>query len=181
MLSVNSEFPDKSPGITRSIRVTNHSFEVVDQYKDAIYRAALTVTGNFADAEDIMQEVFLQYFRGQPDFQSAAHEKAWLLRCTINAAKNLLRTSWYRRRADVDLTQLPGGAPDESGSEVLQAVMQLPERYRTAIYLYYYENYSVREIAQITGRSESAVGQHLSRGREKLRKKLGGDKNESEK
>ena len=169
---LTSESPEKSP----DLRMTSHSFAVVDKYKDAVYRAALTVTGNFADAEDIMQEVFLQYFREHPEFESDAHEKAWLLRCTINAGKNLLRSSWYRQRSDIDLTLLPGGAPEEPDGEVLTAVMSLPERYRTAIYLHYYEGYSVKEIARLTGRSESAVAQHLSRGRGKLRKKLGGDK-----
>ena len=60
--------------------------------------------------------------------------------------------------------------------EVLQAVLSLPEKYRIAIYLYYYEEYSIQEIAKITGRSQTVIAQHLSRGRAKLRKKLGGDK-----
>ena len=163
-----------TPKLTRSGGL---NFEVMDTYKDAVYRAALTVTGNFADAEDIMQEVFLQYYRSHPDFESPSHEKAWLLRCTINAARNLLRSAWQRKRVDLDLTELPAAEDaDAASSEVLAAVLRLPERYRTAIYLYYYENCSVKEIAHITGRTEAAVGQHLSRGRMKLRKLLGGDK-----
>lgn len=177
MLLADQNDPGAAAGTDRlQIRMTGLSFEAVDKYKDAVYRAALTVTGNFADAEDIMQDVFLTYFQAHPKFESASHEKAWLLRCTINASKNLLRSAWNRRRSDLDVTELPGAAQDEGSSEVLAAVLSLPERYRTAIYLHYYENYSVREIAQITGRSEAAVGQHLSRGRVKLRKKLGGEK-----
>lgn len=76
----------------------------------------------------------------------------------------------------MDITEISGAEQNEEGSEVLAAVLKLPERYRTAIYLYYYENYSVKEISKITGRSEAAVGQHLSRGRARLRKVLGGEK-----
>ncbi len=177
MLLANQSDSGTNAGTDRShIRMTGMSFEAVDRYKDAVYRTALTVTGNFADAEDIMQDVFLAYFQSHPRFESASHEKAWLLRCTINASKNLLRSAWNRRRSDMDITEISGAEQNEEGSEVLAAVMKLPERYRTAIYLHYYENYSVREISKITGRSEAAVGQHLSRGRAKLRKVLGGEK-----
>ena len=177
MLSINQEAGGVRHDISpHSIRMSGTSFEAVDKYKDAVYRTALTVTGSPEDAEDIMQEVFLQYFRTHPDFDSPAHERAWLLRCTINAGRNLLRSSWYRKRTDFDLSQLPAAEEDDGGSEILAAVLSLPERYRTAIYLFYYEDYSVKEIAQLTGRSDAAVGQHLSRGRQKLRKKLGGDK-----
>lgn len=178
MLSISEDSGGELHDITpKPIRMSGRSFEVMDKYKDAVYRAALTVTGNFADAEDIMQEVFLQYFRSHPDFDSPSHEKAWLLRCTVNAARNLLRSSWIHKRADLDLSEYPAAeSVSESTGEVLAAVMRLPERYRTAIYLYYYENCSVREIAQITSRTEMAVSQHLSRGRAKLRKLLGGDR-----
>lgn len=174
MLTMNRyDVPDEP--VHREIRMVGTSFEVVDKYKDAVYRAALTVTGNCEDAEDIMQEVFLTYFQQHPQFESHAHEKAWLLRCTINAGRNLLRSAWHRKRSDIDISQLPAAEnADEQDSQVLAAVLSLPERYRTAIYLHYYENYSIREIAQITGRTEAAVGQHLSRGRAKLRRKLGG-------
>ena len=177
MLSITNDDEPRAHGITQKRgRMPQERFEAVDKYKDAVYRAALTVTGNFADAEDIMQEVFLQYYRAHPAFESERHEKAWLMRCTVNAARNLLRSSWHRKRVDLDLSLLESGGEEPPDSSVLTAVLSLPERYRTAIYLYYYENYSVKEIAQITGRTEAAVGQHLSRGRAKLRKKLGGDR-----
>lgn len=158
----------------KEIRMSGLGFAAVDKYKDLVYRTALTVTGCHEDAEDILQEVFLRYFQMRPAFETEEHEKAWLVRVTINAGKNLRRSAWIRRRSDVDITTIAEeAAPEDSG--VLQAVLSLPEKYRVAIYLHYYEGYSVAEIAALTGRSPSAVGQHLTRGRQKLRKLLGGD------
>ena len=159
----------------KTIRMTGVSYAALDKYKDLVYRTALTVTGCHEDAEDITQEVFFKYFRMNPEFEDETHEKAWLLRVTINAGRNLLRSAWFRKRADVDITLFPDGGDAPGDSAVLKAVLGLPEKYRTAIYLHYYEGYSAAEIASLTGRSAAAVGQHLSRGREKLRKILGGD------
>ncbi len=158
-----------------NIRMTGVSFAVIDQYQDMIYRTAVTITGNHADAEDVLQEVFFKYFRLHPAFESSSHEKAWFLRVTINECKNLMRTIWKRKRTDFDpeLLVQTENPFSEQDSAVLEAVMHLPEKYRIAIYLYYYEEYSVREIAVITSQSEAAVAQHLVRGRRKLRKQLG--------
>lgn len=159
-------------GRKNRIEMSGVSFAAIDTYKDMVYRAALAAVGNFADAEDIMQEVFFKYFKTHPVFESTEHEKAWFLRVTINESKNLLRSAWRKRRTDTDLSQIP--QPREEGSAVLEAVLALPEKYRIAIYLHYYEGYSIKEIAVITARSESAVAQHLSRGRKRLEKNLGG-------
>ena len=162
---------------TEKIHMTGVTFTVIDRYQDMIYRTAVTMTGNHADAEDILQEVFFKYFRLQPAFENSSHEKAWFLRVTINECKNLMRSFWKCRRTDFNPEMLESVADiDEHDSEVLRAVMHLPEKYRIAIYLYYYEEYSVREIAGITSQSESAVAQHLARGRKKLRRQLGGER-----
>ncbi|MBR3631127.1 MAG: sigma-70 family RNA polymerase sigma factor [Oscillospiraceae bacterium] len=174
MLTVSTPH-DRSDRQEQPISMTGLSFAVVDKYKDLVYRTALTVTRCHEDAEDILQEVFFRYFRSHPVFETEEHEKAWLLRVTINAGKNLLRSAWIRRRSDADVTELAETPQHPENSEVLQAVLSLPEKYRIAIYLHYYEGYSVAEIAALTGRSAAAVGQHLSRGRAKLRKLLGGD------
>ena len=175
MLTMNESEPSRRHDIG-AIHVSGGSYAVIDRYKDAVYRAALTVTGCRADAEDITQEVFLKYFQTRPSFRSEAHEKAWFLRVAVNMGKNLVRSPWHRRRTDADLTVIPDpGSGETSSSGVLAAVLSLPEKYRVAIYLYCYEGYTAREIAEITGRSEAAVAQHLSRGRAKLRKLLGGD------
>lgn len=174
MLTNGAEL-DSSGNSNQNIKMSGKSFAAVDKYKDLVYRTALTSTGNATDAEDIMQEVFFKYFRSHPEFDTDAHERSWLVSVTLNASKNLLRSAWMRKRADVDMTLLP--AQEEQTQEmspVLAAVLALPEKYRVAIYLHYYEDYSVKEIARMTGRSETAVAQHLSRGRIRLRKKLGG-------
>ncbi|MDE7120793.1 MAG: sigma-70 family RNA polymerase sigma factor, partial [Oscillospiraceae bacterium] len=127
-----------------AIQMSGTAFQIVDQYQDMIYRTALTLVGNAEDAEDILQEVFFKYFRLHPAFESESHEKAWFLRVTINEGKNLLKSFWKRRRTDFDFEKIPQPESHDLNhdSEVLQAVLTLPEKYRIAIYLHYYEEYS---------------------------------------
>ena len=134
---------------------------LVQTYSDLILRLAYTYLKSTHDAEDICQNIFLKLLTGGQTFDSPAHEKAWIIRATANACKDSLRAA----------TPAPA-APD---SDVLDAVMALPRKYREAVYLHYYEGYSVREIASLLGQSESAVSAHLSRGRKSLRTTLGGD------
>ncbi len=176
MLTMNEqEFPSNVEiGRQQPIMMTGVSYAVIDKYKDMVYRTALTAVRNFADAEDIMQDVFLKYFKTHPSFESDEHEKAWFLRVTINEGKNLLRSAWHSRRTSADIAVFAESEAPEEHSEVLEAVLGLPEKYRIVIYLYYYEDYSIRQISKILCSSEAAVAQRLSRGRKKLEKKLGG-------
>ena len=144
---------------------------LVDTYSDLILRLSYTYLKSTQDGEDICQTVLLKLLTGDEVFDSPEHEKAWVIRATVNACKDELRA--FRRRA-VPLEDVPEAAPEPPRSEVLDAVMELPGKYREAIYLFYYEGYSVKEIAALTGRSEAAVSAHLSRGRKKLREMLGG-------
>lgn len=149
---------------------------LVDAYSDLILRLSCTWLKSTQDGEDICQTVLLKLLTGDEEFDSPEHEKAWVIRATINACKDELRA--FRRRA-VPLEDAPEpAAPDIPRSEVLDAVMALPGKYREAIYLFYYEGYSVKEIGALTGRSEAAVSAHLSRGRKKLRELLGGQEYE---
>lgn len=174
MSKVEAEEPRQS-----KIVMTGVSYAIIDQYKDLVYRTALAVVGNAADAEDIMQDVFFKYFQVHPQLENEQHEKAWFLRVTVNAGKTLLRSCWNRKRAaSADLSRIPAEPEGAEHSPVLEAVLSLPDKYRIAIYLYYYEEYSIREIARLTEQSETAVAQQLSRGRKKLQKQLGGIKNE---
>ena len=146
--------------------------EALEHYGDHVYRLALTRTGHVQDAEDVTQNVFLQYAnvleKGQR-FESEAHRKAWLLRVTINQSKNLFASAWFRHRAplteEISFTQ-------EAYSEIYFAVQSLPEKYRTVIHLYYYEGYSVREISELLKKKENTVKSLLKRGREQLRKEI---------
>ena len=147
---------------------------LVDAYSDLILRLSYTWLKSTQDAEDICQTVLLRLLTGETAFQSREHEKAWVVRTTINACKDELRS--FRRRA-APLDEAAGAAaPEPPRSEVLEAVMALPEKYREAIYLFYYEGYSIDEIAALTGRSGAAVSAHLSRGRKKLKTMLEGER-----
>lgn len=145
---------------------------LVNTYSDLILRLSYTYLKSTQDGEDICQGVLLKPLTEGRTFDSPEHEKAWVVRTAINACKDELRSF---RRKTVPLEQVPeAAAPEPPQSDVLEAVTALPGKYREAIYLFYYEGYSVREIGELTGRSEAAVSAHLSRGRKKLRDMLGG-------
>ena len=145
---------------------------LVGQYADLLLRIGLTWLGDLDDAKDICQTVLLKLLTGDEQFDSPEHEKAWVIRATANACKDELRS--FRRRAVPLEEAAQAPAPEPPRSDVLDAVMALPEKYREAIYLFYYEGYSIDEIAALTGRSGAAVSAHLSRGRKKLKTMLGG-------
>ena len=147
---------------------------LVHTYSDLILRLSYTYLKSTHDAEDICQTVFLKLLTGGPAFDSPAHEKAWIIRATANACKDVLRSAFRQRTVALEAAA-SAAAPEAPDSEVIEAVMALPENYREAVYLHYFEGYSIREIAALLGRSEAAVSAHLSRGRHKLRDVLGGN------
>ena len=151
--------------------------ELARAYAPAIYRLAYARTGSRADAEDIMQEVFVRLLRAGPDFADRAHARAWLLRVAANCANDWFRAPWRRREGPLS-ESLP--APEHEDGGVVEAVLALPAKYRTAVHLYYYEELSVAEIAKITGKSESAVKSRLFRARAMLREALKEDDDVSE-
>jgi RNA polymerase sigma-70 factor (ECF subfamily) len=151
---------------------------LVDTYADTILRLSYTYLKCTQDAEDICQTVFLKLLTGDCHFDSPAQERAWILRTAANACKDELRTARRRKNTPLEAAA-QRAAPEAPSGEVLAAVMALPENYRIAIYLHYYEGYAVQEIAQLLGQRPAAVSAHLSRGRVKLRKMLGGNDDES--
>lgn len=146
---------------------------LVETYSDLILRLSYTYLKSTQDTEDICQNVFLKLLTSGQVFDSPAHEKAWIIRATANACKDELRA--YRRKAVGIEAAASSAAPEAPDNDVLEAVMELPQKYREAVYLHYYEGYSVRETAALLERSEAAVTTQLSRGRDKLRTLLGGD------
>ena len=144
---------------------------IYDTYHESVYRLAFAYCKNRADAEDITSEVFLKRFSVKKTFESASHETAWMMRVTVNLSKDLLRSFRFRFTVPLDDTVLIFETPEES--EVYRAVMDLPAKYRSVIHLYYYEGYSVAEIAKIIGRSETAVQTQLYRARKLLKTALG--------
>ena len=142
----------------------------VQAYTGDLVRLAFTYVQCVDDAEDIVQDVFLNYWKVKPALQGPQGEKAWLLRCTINRAKDVLRAGWYRNREELS-EEIPAATAEEH--EVLDAVLALDEKYRTPIHLHYYGGYSIQEIAEITGVKPATIGTRLARGREQLKAKLG--------
>ena len=143
--------------------------EAVAQYGSAVYRLAYAMTRSRSDADDVFQEVFLRYHRAAPDFESQAHEKAWLLRVTVNRSRSLLSSPWRKRSVPLeDVYACPG--PEESA--VAEALAALPPGDRTLLHLYYYEGYRTEEIAGLLGRKGATVRSQLTRARQKLARLL---------
>ena len=149
---------------------TNAEIErVVNEYATMLLRVAYSQLNNRAEAEDTVQEVLLKYMEKGPIFQSEEHEKAWLLRVTVNHCKNHLACAWFRKRADLD-EGIP--ALDNAELEVVSAVAALPAKYRAVVHLYYFEGYSTKEIAEILHSRPNTVSSRLSRARALLAKAL---------
>ena len=150
--------------------------EIIEKYSDMVYRLAMARTRNEESAQEVFQEVFLRLSRKLPDFQSEEHEKAWLIKVTINCSKTFLMNKWR----NVTL-ELPENLPAEEIQikEIYDTVMTLPQKYRTVIHLFYYEDMSLKQIANILGINENTVKTRLLRAREKLKIILkGGFENE---
>ena len=143
---------------------------IYDLMKDTVYRTALTYVRNTSDALDIVQEVMLKLYRYDRPFKDDPHCRQWLLRVTVNQSKDFLRSAWFSRKQEMDLSQIPGKGSEEY--TLLETVLSLPLKYRSVILLYYYEGYSYAETAWILGISEGAVKMRASRAREMLRIKL---------
>ena len=130
---------------------------------------------NHTDTEDIFQTVFLKYVTGTTEFESEEHEKAWFIRVTINACKDLLRSFFRSRTVSLDdLLEQPDQVPEDH-REVLEAVLALPDKYRDVVYLHYYEGYTAPEIGTILHKNPNTVYTLLTRARDELRKMLGGE------
>lgn len=143
---------------------------LLDDYGNSILRLAYSYLHNMADAEDVLQDTFIQYLKAAPHFRTPAHERNWLLRVAGNLSKN--RIDYNRVRQSDELSDELAAEGREDLSFVWEAVKSLPVMYREVIHLYYYEGYPTAEIAVILKEKDSTVRSHLSRGRDKLREIL---------
>ena len=147
----------------------------IDRYADLVRRVCMIHLKNHADTEDIFQTVFLKYVTGTTEFESEEHDKAWFIRVTINACKDLLRSFFRSRTVSLDdLLEQPDQVPEDH-REVLEAVLALPDKYRDVVYLHYYEGYTAPEIGTILHKNPNTVYTLLTRARDELRKMLGGE------
>ena len=145
--------------------------QLVEAHGQAVYRLAYARTGSRADAEDITQETFLRLVAAAPVFRDENHCRAWLLRVALNCAADLHRSAWRRRRVTLEEAAAVA-APEPAEDGVLDAVLALPEAYRAPVHLFYYEEMSVAEIAQVLGKREGTIRTRLSRARVMLREIL---------
>lgn len=157
------------------MRSEQEADRAIELYADTVRRICMVHLKSYSDTEDVFQNVFLKYVLSSVVFENEEHEKAWFIRVTLNACKDLLKSFFRSRSVPLEeIIELPAQAKGEN-SEVLEAVLSLPQKYRDAVYLHYYEGYSAVEIAKILGKNENTIYTHLSRARDILREKLGGD------
>lgn len=143
--------------------------ELIEAYQKSLYAAAFNICRNTDDANDVVQDTFIQYYTTKKQFQDEEHLKAWLLRVAINRAKDISRSFWKKNRLSIEdyADAVPFESREETG--LFEAVMRLPQKYREVIHLYYYEDLSIKETARILRITEGSVKMRLSRGRSFLR------------
>ena len=131
------------------MRSQQQANNAIEKYADTVRRICMVHLKNEADTEDIFQTVFLKYLLNSVVFENDEHEKAWLIRVTINACKNLLKSFFRSKTVSLEEVLEQPAAPNQEYHDVMKAVLSLPEKYRDAIYLYYYEGYSAAQIGKI--------------------------------
>ncbi len=146
----------------------------VEQYADLVRRICMIHLKNYEDSEDIFQTVFLKYVLRSEPFDSQEHEKAWIIRVTVNACRDLLKSFFRSRTVSLDqLIERPQDMPEDH-SDILEAVLELPARFRDVVYLHYYEGYTAPEIGRILKKNPNTVYTLLARARQLLKTKLEG-------
>jgi RNA polymerase sigma-70 factor (ECF subfamily) len=147
----------------------------IEKYADSVRRICFVYLKNYHDTEDVFQDVFLKYVLHDAEFQSDDHEKAWIIRVAINACKDTLRSFFRKKVTSIEELITEPSFVDDDKREVLDAVLRLPPKYKDVIYLFYFEGYSVLEIATMLKKNENTIYTWLSRARTQLRTSLGGD------
>ena len=143
-----------------------------NDYGNMLYKVAFLYLGNKSDCEDVLQEVFTKYLTGKYKFKNAEHEKAWFIRVTQNKCLDYLKKSGHKSVSIDDKEIIDTYSYDETAQDIISKVIALPDKYKSAIILYYYNDYSVEEISKTLKLSESAVKKRLQRGREILKIEL---------
>lgn len=149
---------------------------LINKYQRNLFAAAFSICKNAEDANDVVQETFIQYYTSKKEFEDEQHLKAWLIRVAVNKSKDITRSFWRRNKVNLPPEELPEKSLESCMYPVemrlFDEVMRLPEKTRIVIHLYYYEDMSVREIAHILMSTEGAVKMRLSRGRNMLKASL---------
>lgn len=154
--------------------------ELIERYQNNLYAIAFSICKNPSDAQDVVQDTFIQYYISKKEFEDEQHLRAWLIRVAINKAKNLTLTFWRQHKVSLEeyMETLTFETPESEN--LFEEIMKLPKKYRIVIHLFYYEDYSVKEIAEILKLSQSNVKVRLSRARALLKEALKGEWNYDE-
>ena len=160
--------------LNRTLRSKKEIEEIYERHYEMVYRICYAFMKTPSEAEDAVSETFLRFIRKAPAFESCEHEKAWLIRTASNVCRNELK-HWRRKCSDIESAEGTQAAALPRIDETINTVMSLPERYKTAVYLYYYEGYTSSEIADILHKPKSTVRNYLSEARRLLKERLGED------
>ena len=155
-------------------RTNKELSQIYDRHVKTVYRICFIYMKNQHDTEDMVQNTFLRLMKDDTQFQSEEHEKAWLIRTATNLCKDHFRSWWSKRVSMDEVAEL---TVDDSllANDALKMVLELPDKYKTAVYMYYYEGYSTVEIANILGKNESTIRGYLHTGRKLLKLEMEGD------
>ena len=156
------------------MRSEQETIRAIERDSDTVRRLCMVHLKNDADTEDIFQSVFLKYVLSSVSFENDEHEKAWFIRVTINACKDLLK-SFFRSRTISwnEVLEHPMELPPDY-SDVWEAVFSLPQKYRDVVYLHYFEEYTAPQISRVLGKNVNTIYTLLTRSKQMLREKLGG-------
>lgn len=144
---------------------------VYEMYVDDIYRLCFSFMKNHMDAEDAVQETFLKYYYSEKYFNTEQHLKAWLIVTASNYCKDLLKQA-FRKQKNLDDFREIAGEDEQHIDEMMEMVMNLPEKYKTIVYLYYYEGYNSREIARLLHKPDSTIRTYLQKARKILKQEI---------
>lgn len=153
----------------RNIHKSDGDFSLeaaVQAHTQMLFRIAFSMTGSPDDAEDILQNVFLKYHLKHPAFADSEHCKAWLIRTAVNETKDFLRFRKRQLRLSENAAQV---LPREQDRTVMEALLALPVKYQSVLYLFYVEGYRAEEIGKMVGVSSAAVRKRLQKGRAALK------------
>jgi len=145
--------------------------EAIEKHADMVRRICYLYLRNQADVEDVFQEVFLKFLLNAHIFQDEQHQRAWLCRVTFNQCKDLCKSFWRKKVVSIEQMEIPFESPEQG--ELIQAVLRLPSKYKELIYLHYYEDRTVVEIAEILQKNQNTVYTQLRRAKAQLKKNLG--------
>ena len=151
--------------------------QAIELYSDMVKRLCMVHLKNETDTEDIFQNVFIKYLQNDIKFENKNHEKAWIIRVTINACKDYLKSFFRSKTISIEtyLEKESGEDMSLDNKFVLEAVLSLPEKYKNVVYLYYYEGYQASEISKILNKNVNTVYTLLTRAKKILKEKIGGE------